>query len=263
MTDHLNTVRDIARYDSESDTTTVVNHLVYDAYGNVTSETNSAVESLFLFTARPFDPDTGLQNNLHRWYDPAVGRWLSEDPIGFTRHMSLYDYAQNSPLTRADPTGLENFYVCGRVVGAGPGLGRCTAHKCGWLHTAIYGDESGLVYEGWYGGSNPKERLPVGPGVKCYPLRRATLTIIAISPGPYPIPPIEKQITWGAAKGKLCRDATDSEILACLLAKPGKPRDQAPGAVSNCQTDCFDAAEGCCLTGFRPATVVPLPIFGA
>jgi len=61
--------------------TTVVNHLVYDAFGNVTSESNPAVDSLFLFTARPFDQDSRLQYNLNRWYDPAVGRWLSEDPV--------------------------------------------------------------------------------------------------------------------------------------------------------------------------------------
>gem|GEM_PF-3851598 len=105
LTDHLNTVRDIARYDSESDTTTVVNHLVYDAYGNVTSETNSAVESLFLFTARPLDADTGLQNNLNRWYDPAVGRWLSEDPVGYEPDINLYRYVYNNPLIHTDPSG--------------------------------------------------------------------------------------------------------------------------------------------------------------
>jgi len=77
LTDHLNTVRDIAKYSSGSDMTTVVHHLIYDAFGKVTAETNPAVDSLFLFTARPFDPDTGLQNNLNRWYDPSVGRWLS------------------------------------------------------------------------------------------------------------------------------------------------------------------------------------------
>jgi len=107
LTDHLNTVRDIARYDSETQSTTVVNHLVYDAYGNVTSETNSAVESLFLFTARPFDPDTGLQNNLNRWYDPAVGRWLSEDPIGFAAgDGNLYRYVRHAVTIRADARGL-------------------------------------------------------------------------------------------------------------------------------------------------------------
>ncbi|GIX01682.1 MAG: hypothetical protein KatS3mg112_0619 [Thermogutta sp.] len=69
LTDHLNTVRDIARFDPQTGATTVVNHLIYDAFGRVTSESNPAVDSLFLFTARPFDPDTGLQNNLNRWYD--------------------------------------------------------------------------------------------------------------------------------------------------------------------------------------------------
>ena len=104
LTDHLNTVRDIARYDSETQSTTVVNHLVYDAYGNVTAETNAAVESLFLFTARPFDPDTGLQNNLNRWYDPSVGRWLSEDPA--QADINLCRYVANNPVIYVDPTGL-------------------------------------------------------------------------------------------------------------------------------------------------------------
>jgi len=81
LTDHLNTVRDIAKYDSQTDMTIVVNHLVYDAFGRVTAETDPAVDSLFLFTARPFDQDTQLQNNVNRWYDARVGRRLSEDGI--------------------------------------------------------------------------------------------------------------------------------------------------------------------------------------
>jgi RHS repeat-associated protein len=107
LTDHLNTVRDIARYDSQTDTTTVVNHLVYDTYGNVTSETNSAVDSLFLFTARPLDPDTGLQNNLNRWYDPSVGRWLSEDPMSYgAGDNNLCRYVRNAVTAKTDRTGL-------------------------------------------------------------------------------------------------------------------------------------------------------------
>ncbi len=89
------------------DTTTVANHIVYDAFGNVTSETNPAIESLFLFTARPLDADTALQNNLNRWYDPRVGRWLSADPIGFgAGDPNLYRYVGNGPLLAIDPTGL-------------------------------------------------------------------------------------------------------------------------------------------------------------
>jgi len=55
LTDHLNTVRDIAKYDPGSNMTTVVNHLIYDAFGKVTSESNPAIDSLFLFTGGPFD----------------------------------------------------------------------------------------------------------------------------------------------------------------------------------------------------------------
>jgi len=82
----------------------VVNHLVYDAFGNLTSESNPAVDSLFLFTARPFDADTGLQNKLHRWYDPAIRCWLSEDPV--QAEINLYRYVANSPVMYVDPSGL-------------------------------------------------------------------------------------------------------------------------------------------------------------
>jgi len=69
--DHLGTVRDLASYSSR--VTSIANHRVFDAFGNLTSETNSAVDHLFAFTGRPWDEDTGLQNNLNRWYDPKVG----------------------------------------------------------------------------------------------------------------------------------------------------------------------------------------------
>ncbi len=85
----------------------MVNHLVYDAFGRVTAETNPAVDSLFLFTARPFDPDTGLQYNLHRWYGASVGRWMSEDPIGFAGgDGNLYRYVGNAALLIQDAFGL-------------------------------------------------------------------------------------------------------------------------------------------------------------
>ncbi|GAB6184555.1 RHS repeat-associated core domain-containing protein [Thermopirellula anaerolimosa] len=127
LTDHLNTVRDIAKYDPGTDTTTVVNHLVYDAFGRVMSESNPAVDSLFLFTARPFDADTRLQNNLNRWYDPRVGRWLSEDPIRFAAgDENLYRYVHNGVLLLTDATGL----ACSAAVYTSPVLGTPFNHTC-------------------------------------------------------------------------------------------------------------------------------------
>jgi len=122
LADHLNTVHYIAHFDPQTEGTTVVNHLVYDAFGKVTSESNPAVDSLFLFTARPFygerkyrenlaarafDQDSQLQNNLNRWYDARVGRWLSEDPVGFDAgDGNLYRYVGNAVVLGRDSNGL-------------------------------------------------------------------------------------------------------------------------------------------------------------
>ena len=110
--DNLNTVRDIAHYNSGTDTTSIVNHRVYDAYGKLTSETNPAVDLIFSFTGRLFDEATGLQNNWHRWYDPTVGRWLSEDPIGFRAgDANLSRYVANVPTRAIDATGLWDYVI--------------------------------------------------------------------------------------------------------------------------------------------------------
>jgi len=113
LADHLGTVRDLAQYGAASGMTTVVKHRQYDSYGNLVSAidpaTNqpAAVDFLFGFTGRPFDKTTGLQNNLNRWYDPAVGRWLSPDPLGFSAgDANLYRYVGNGPTSFADSSGL-------------------------------------------------------------------------------------------------------------------------------------------------------------
>ncbi|MFH1154915.1 MAG: RHS repeat-associated core domain-containing protein [Pseudomonadota bacterium] len=43
-----------------------------------------------------------------RYYDPEVGRFISEDPIGFDGgDVNLYAYVLNNPVNRTDPWGLE------------------------------------------------------------------------------------------------------------------------------------------------------------
>jgi RHS repeat-associated protein len=62
---------------------------------------------IFGFTGRMLDEATGLQNNLNRWYDAKVGRWISEDPIGFAAgDANVYRYVGNSPTNFIDPSGL-------------------------------------------------------------------------------------------------------------------------------------------------------------
>jgi RHS repeat-associated protein len=88
----------------------VVTRRYLDAYGSGGSWSNFEGASydggLFMYTGRFIDQLTGLQWHLHRWYDPATGRWLSEDPIGHNGGINLYEYVGNNPLIRTDPSGL-------------------------------------------------------------------------------------------------------------------------------------------------------------
>jgi RHS repeat-associated protein len=102
LTDHLGTVRDVI--DSMA---TVVNHIRYDSFGKITSETNAAVDFLFAYTGRERDEETGLYYYRARYYDPAVGRFVSEDPMGFAAgDTNLVRYVGNGPIDTADPSGL-------------------------------------------------------------------------------------------------------------------------------------------------------------
>ncbi|PQO40726.1 RHS repeat-associated core domain-containing protein [Blastopirellula marina] len=109
LTDHLGTVRDVADYNAGTNTTTVQNHLTYNAFGEITAETNAAVDFLFAFTGRERDEESDLQYNRARYYDAAIGKWVSEDPIGFLPgDNNLSRYVGNSPGNGVDPSGLES-----------------------------------------------------------------------------------------------------------------------------------------------------------
>ena len=101
LADHLGTVRDIA-----SKTGTVLDHIKYDSFGRVLSESNPSNGDRFKFTGRELDSATGQYYYRARYYDAAVGRFLSEDPIGFAAgDANLARYVRNSATNYTDPTG--------------------------------------------------------------------------------------------------------------------------------------------------------------
>ncbi|HKX27718.1 MAG TPA: RHS repeat-associated core domain-containing protein [Blastocatellia bacterium] len=51
------------------------------------------------------DRETGLFYNNFRYYDPELGRYLSQDPIGLLGGTNLYSDV-DSPTTKIDPWGL-------------------------------------------------------------------------------------------------------------------------------------------------------------
>jgi len=77
----------------------------YDSFGKRINSSGSLVNT-FQYTARELDAETGLYYYRARYYDVAVGRFISEDPIAFTGGIDFYAYASNNPSNLFDPSGL-------------------------------------------------------------------------------------------------------------------------------------------------------------
>jgi RHS repeat-associated protein len=78
----------------------------YDPFGNVLGQTGTPQSDL-RYTGRNFDSDSGLYYYRARYYDPEIGRFISEDPKGFDAGINFYAYANNNPLSLNDPTGFD------------------------------------------------------------------------------------------------------------------------------------------------------------
>lgn len=75
------------------------------AYGAVTASTDQAIEQPWRLPGQYYDAETGLNYNLHRYYDSSTGRYTSEDPIGLAGGLNRYTYAYGNPINYIDPTG--------------------------------------------------------------------------------------------------------------------------------------------------------------
>ncbi len=107
LADHLGSIRDIADRHDTTGVTSVTNHRRYDSFGQLKSETNAAVDLVFGYTGKLFDESTGLQNNLNRWYNPNLGKFISQDPIGINSgDANPYRYVGNRATGYVDPLGL-------------------------------------------------------------------------------------------------------------------------------------------------------------
>ncbi len=84
----------------------------YKAWGEVGAVTARASAASGIVPHNPLrfqgqqaDEETGLHYNRHRYYDPAFGSFVSEDPIGLKGGPNPYQYAPN-PIAYLDPLGL-------------------------------------------------------------------------------------------------------------------------------------------------------------
>ena len=93
----------------------------YDAWGNA-MHANTLHGERFRYRGAFADVDSDLLLFGRRWYDPALGRWLTQDPLladalrrqrdvtsAIMDVANLYVYVGDNPLNLIDPTGLGPF----------------------------------------------------------------------------------------------------------------------------------------------------------
>ena len=97
-------------------------HNSYRPYGQLHTHTGTA-DVAYKYTGQERDPSTGLYFYNARYYDPALGRFISPDTIVESplhpQTLNRYAYAGNNPVLYNDPTG-HCFLVCiiiGAIVG--------------------------------------------------------------------------------------------------------------------------------------------------
>lgn len=127
----------------------LANSYAYDSFGKLTASTGTLVNP-FSYTTREFDQETSIYYYRARYYDPSLGRFISEDPIGFGGGTHFYRYASNNPVLFDDPLGLwrntgkpaspeDNTIICNGLGGIAIQIPKdqdlsCGIGNCIWRH---------------------------------------------------------------------------------------------------------------------------------
>jgi len=77
----------------------------FDSFGNTTNSSGSLTNT-FQFTGRELDSETMLYFMRARYFSPATGRFLSEDPTRFLAGENFYSYVENDATNYVDSFGL-------------------------------------------------------------------------------------------------------------------------------------------------------------
>jgi len=86
-----------------SNTGAVTRNYTYDAFG-VEQDIDAADTNPWRYCGEYFDKETGNIYLRARYYDPVLGRFTQEDPIG--DGLNWYTYCNNNPIIFIDPFGL-------------------------------------------------------------------------------------------------------------------------------------------------------------
>ncbi|MBM3995955.1 MAG: RHS repeat-associated core domain-containing protein, partial [Planctomycetes bacterium] len=77
-------------------------------FGKIVTETAPTERGRYAFTGRVRDDDVEMQGHHARWYDYTIGKWISQDPLGFDAGDSnLYRYVNNQVTVTTDASGFQ------------------------------------------------------------------------------------------------------------------------------------------------------------
>ncbi|MBK8812766.1 MAG: hypothetical protein IPN69_18825 [Acidobacteria bacterium] len=128
---------------------TVLEQTAYDSFGNATNQ----LSTRYAFTGREFDNFTGLHYYRARWYDGNLGRFISEDPIGFAGgDVNLYGYVWNNSIKLVDPFGTDggaNLVLGGGALIGGGGAALSAALVAAAPPAAVVVGGALLIYGAW------------------------------------------------------------------------------------------------------------------
>ncbi len=119
----------------------VVQRYEYDSFGNITYQQDPNFKQPYTYTGREYDEESGLYYYRARYYDAKVGRFITQDPIGFAGgDVNFYVMVINNPLRFIDPFGLSHAQGCyygydpnvgaWRLICPNPGLDPDDFKKC-------------------------------------------------------------------------------------------------------------------------------------
>ena len=84
---------------------TIKNTYAYTPYGEALTGTSETVANPFRYKGREWDAEARLYFNRARYYDPLLGRFISDDPIGLAGGANPTAFVTSEPVNRSDPSG--------------------------------------------------------------------------------------------------------------------------------------------------------------